>query len=41
MTESVMTFESEVWVVNKNMSQKFLVVEMAYWRRCCELTLPD
>lgn len=41
MIEPVMTYGSEVWVINKSMSQKLLSTEMMYWRRCCGLTLLD
>lgn len=41
LIESVMTYGSEVWVMDKNMKQKLLSAEMSYWRRCCSLTLFD
>ena len=36
-----MTYGSEAWVINKNMSQKLLSSEMMYWRRSLGLTLLD
>lgn len=39
--QPVLTYGLEVWVINKNMVQKFLSAEITYWIRCCGLTLQD
>ena len=41
MIRPVLTYGSEVWVVDGNMSRKLLAAEMMYWRRCSGLTLMD
>jgi hypothetical protein len=39
--ESIATYGSELWVINKNDASKIKAMEMNYWRRCCQLTRRD
>lgn len=41
MIEPVMTYGSEVWVMDTQTEKKLLSTEMMYWRRSCRLTLRD
>lgn len=34
---SIMTYEADIWVTNKKITEKILAVETAYWRQCNEV----
>lgn len=41
ITESITTYGSEVWVVNKRMENRLMAVEMDFWRRSCRVSRLD